>query len=168
MRALPVAFMSVALSMAFAAPGHAASTSGTVQVTIFHALTVQKQADLSFGRVVVGSGTVEIGTNGTATYTGIAHTGAATSAADFLISGEGAQIVTVSLTAPSTLTSGANSIAFSVPAADESNIGSSVSLGGSIGSSSSVHAKIGGKITLTNTTVAGTYTGTLTVTANYN
>ena len=169
---MKIVFGGAAVALLLASPAFATSLtnsdSATATASVISAVTVQKQADLSFGTVVVGDGTVEVATNGTPTYTSINHATGTVTAADFAITADGGQTLDVELTSPSTLSDGnSHTIAYAVNG-DTANIGASVAMGGTLYTPSTIHAKVGGKITLTSSTVPGTYTGSLTVTATYN
>lgn len=166
------------LAMAGIGPAVAADTAtgtatGTVTVTVLRPIDVQNVAPLSFGTIVSGAGTVDVGiSNNRTTSAGLVTAAGTVSTADFTITGEGGQLLSV-LVAPVTpyLTrvGGSETIGFAIPtgAAFRSNIGTSIPLGGSLGSPSTIHALVGGRITLTGTPPAGVYTGLMTLAADY-
>ena len=147
-------------SMAFAGSGNPASDTAQASATVISPLTVTKQADLAFGKIVEptsGSGTASVAANsgGALTLSGVTAPGGQTvTAAHFTVTGDGTTAWTASVTAPTSLTSGGNSIPFAVSTSTLT------------GSPADVY--VGGTITVASTTVPATYTGTITVSAQYN
>ena len=150
-----------------------ASASATGSTTIVQPVTVTKTADLVFGRVVrpvTGSDTVSI-TNASDAVTAsggsavsVATTGVTTSRAKFTVAGEGGQTVALTIPANFTMTGTGTDILVTL----SSDKTGSQSLGGSLGSSSSISVNVGGSFTLAATQATGAYTGSFTVSAAYN
>lgn len=160
--------MIAATAMASQAMAQAtATTSATASITIFQPITIAKNADLQFGRVIRPS-------NATATtYTVAASNGAAsTSGGDgifsgsvtptrayFTISGEGGQLVNI--TSDATVVNGGVTINLVKELA-------SVNLGNSLGVSGTATFGVGGNVVLTNASSTGTKSGSFNVTVTYN
>ncbi len=147
-------------SMAFAGSGNPASDSATASATVISPLTVTKLSDLQFGKIVEpasGSGTASVAatSGGALTMSGVTAPGGQTvTSAHFTVTGDSTTAWTAAVAAPATLTSGANSIPFAV---------SNSTLTGS-----PAEVYVGGQITVASTAVPATYTGTITVSAQYN
>lgn len=150
----------------------ASSATGTVQATVFRALAIAKTADLAFGKIIIpssGSGTVSlaqatgaVSVSGAGTY---AFASPAPAAAAFTISGEGGQAVTVSV--PSTFTmTGPSSSTIAVTTAP--SLSGAQTLSNGLGQAGALALRVGGSFGVTSTTRTGTYTGTFTVTVQYN
>ena len=142
------------MAAAFASPVSAQdSDSATADgsTTIIQPLTISKDADLSFGRIVkptTGTGTVTIADSGDAVTAGsgaVALTGIATSRAKFTIDGEGGQGITITVPSSFDLENGTDTIGDGTRAL---NVGGSFSLPASVST--------------------GEYTGDFTVTVAYN
>ncbi|WP_423140757.1 DUF4402 domain-containing protein [Parablastomonas sp. CN1-191] len=150
-----------------------ASANATGSTTIIQPVTVSKTADLVFGRVVrpaTGSDTVSI-TNASDAVTAsggsavpIATTGVTTSRAKFTVAGEGGQTVALTIPANFTMTGTGTDIVVTL----SSDKTGSQSLGGTLGTSSSINLNVGGSFTLAATQATGAYTGSFTVSAAYN
>lgn len=150
-----------------------ASANATGSTTIIQPVTVTKTSDLIFGRVVrpaTGSDTISI-TNASdvVTATGgtafpIATTGVTTSRAKFTVAGEGGQ--TVSITVPATFSMSGPGTALVVTLSGDKT--ASQSLGGTLGTSSSIVVNVGGSFALASTEATGAYSGSFTVSAAYN
>lgn len=157
---------ALVLSSLAAAPAFAASASGDASVTVLRALTVTKNADLTFGTVVrpATTGTVEVTTAGARNFTGgVTGVGAGFGNADFTVAGEGGQAISVTVPATITLANGGDNLTVNT-----SNTGSgSQTLSGSLGGAGSHNVKVGGTITILSTTATGTYTGPFLVSTDY-
>lgn len=150
------------------APAEAASPSAQANATakIYKPLTISKTADLDFGTIVlVGASfsneVVTVATSGAVTCGGGTNVscGGSPTAAKFHLVGSNNAAVTVSspafnLTGPSTLT------------VTPSSVSQNVNLGAS-GSTTGLDVPLGGSISLASSTPDGVYTGTWTVTADY-
>ncbi|MFM6950384.1 MAG: DUF4402 domain-containing protein [Novosphingobium sp.] len=143
----------------------------SISATIVRGLAITKSSDLAFGRVFAptsGTGSVSINaTTGARTVTGtgaVAAPGAATSAAQFSIAGEGGQAISVTVPATFSLTSpnGTISVATSATAS-----GAQV-LSGTSGTAGALVVRVGGSYNFSPTTPPGIYSGLLTVNVAYN
>lgn len=150
------------------------STCGNSPAITFksvRAMAVNTSADLDFGTLVLpatGSGTVTIATSGARSVTGnvTALPASSVSRARFMVTGEGQQLINVSVPDTITLRSGGDTL--TVTTIDNLAGGSAFQvLGGSLGGSASLGIDVGGSITLDQGTPAGTYAGSFTVTASY-
>lgn len=153
---------------AFAAP-NASSATASSSSTIIQPITIGKDVDLAFGRVVKpssGNGTVTIGTDADAISVSgaVALAGVTTTRAKFTISGEGAQAVAITVPATMTMTNPAGD---SLTVNLTSGLGSQTTLSGSLGGAGSATLYVGGDFTLASTTPTGQYTGTFQVDVAY-
>jgi hypothetical protein len=159
---------AIALLALTSAPAQAASPSAQANATakIYRPLTISKTTDLDFGVVVIAgtsfaAETVTVSTAGAVTCGGgvnLTCSGSPT-AARFHLVGSNNALVTVSsptfnLTGPGTL------------AVTPSSTSQSVNLGAS-GATSGVDVDLGASIPVSSATAEGVYTGTWTVTADY-
>lgn len=153
-------------------PSGAGSSSlvGNIRAKVIRPIDITKTADLQFGGVTrpsTGSGSITLTPAGVASVTGNNVRRMASpspTAAAFTVTGEGGQAVTVSVPSTFTLSGSAGSVT-----ATTSSTGSGAQvLSGSIGSAGTVQVKVGGTIPLSSSTAVGTYSGTLTVTVQYN
>lgn len=153
-------------------PSGAGSDSlvGDITAKIIRPIDITKTADLQFGGVTrpsTGTGTLTLTPAGVASVTGTSVRRMASpspSPAAFTVTGEGGQAVTVSVPSTFTLTGTAGNV---IATTSATGSGAQV-LSGSTGTAGTVQVKVGGTIPLSSTTAVGTYTGTLTVTVQYN
>jgi hypothetical protein len=171
MRVLTGGALTALLLLAISGSAVAAG-NGTGTATIIQPLTVTANSTLRFGTLIrpaSGSGTATISTAGALTTGGgNPPTSVASSAhgnADFTVSGEGGQSITVTVD-PSFNMSGPSASILTVTTT-ASNTGVQT-LSGSLGASGSLDVPVGGSITITSTTTTGAYTGTFNVSAAYN
>lgn len=152
--------------------GGISQLSSTVGATVYRGLSLGHTADLNFGRISpprTGSGTVSLtpagalSLTGTGTGTG-ALGGALASPAVFALSGEGGQAVSVTVPATFSMTGPGGTISVTT---DADASGSQV-LSGAIGAAGTLAIRVGGSFILPSTLSQGSYTGTFTVTAQYN
>lgn len=150
-----------------AANTSSATASGSV--TIVRPLTITKNSDLAFGRIVRprtgGTGTVTLANTGNSVVaaSGAVALASTTSRAQFTVDGEGGQSVTTSIPATVTLTSGTNTI----PVTLLPDFGSTVTLSGALAAAGSATLNVGGSFSLPDTQASGAYTGNFTVTVTY-
>lgn len=170
-----VAAASLAL-VAIASPAFAqstASTTGTGSITIIRPLTIAKSADLKFGTVVrpsSGSGSVVVSAAGSRTVDGgvvALASGDTPQAAQFEITGEGGQSISVTIPATFTMVNGADSLTVTT---SNNLVGSAgaQTLSNALGSAGSLGFNVGGSVSVDSATNTGTYSGTFTVSAAYN
>jgi spore coat protein U-like protein len=164
------AFALSALSaMAFpaAAQGPTATGTGTGSVTLVQPITISSGTPLAFGRISKPSatGTVTVTTAGAQSTSGGAKTvGAqATTAASFVVSGDGAATFSITPDAAFNMVSGANSIPVSISASAATG-----SLSATAGNPGTAPFTVGGVMSVSATQVAGAYSGTFNVVVAYN
>lgn len=145
--------------------------AGNAQATVFRRLSIAKSADLAFGRIVrpsTGTGTVSLSqSTGAVTVTGVGTAALASPtpvAAAFSIAGEGGQSISISV--PSTFDMNGPSGVLTVTTAP--NISGAQTLSGGLGSAGSLALRVGGSFNLLSGTPTGSYSGTFTVTVQYN
>jgi len=153
---------------AFAQASSSATTNGTT--TIIQPVTIAQNSALSFGTIVrpsTGSGTITIGTGAdtvSATGGAIALRGT-TSRARYTLSGEGGEIVSVTMPASFAMTkTGATDLTVTLTRAPAGN----VTLSGAAGATGTAALDIGGSFPISSTTVVGDYSGSFTVSVAYN
>jgi hypothetical protein len=163
---------SFSVTASRAGGGTSVPGSGSATANVFRAISLSKTADLSFGKIIrpsTGSGTVTLSAAGVRTVTGtgaVAIASPAPTRAAFSVSGEGGQAVTVTIPATFTMTSGANTLTVTTA----STGGGAQTLSSNLGNAGSnpTAINVGGSFPMTSATPTGAYTGTFTVTVQYN
>jgi len=150
-----------------AAPATAADSEPfTATARIVSPLLLTKDSDLDFGTITLlptlaapGEDVVvgRAGLGGGTTSCGVNLNCTAPTVASFTVAGSNDQNVGITVVAPSTLDSGANTVAFSVNAP----------LDVDLNATGDATFEIGGTITVLPTTADGTYTNTVVVTVEY-
>lgn len=154
---------------AFAQAANTDSETATGSVTIIRPLTITKNSDLAFGRIVqprTGTGTVALANTGNSVVAAagaVALTGITTSRAQFTVDGEGGQVVTTSIPSTVSLDNGPSSIVVALAP----DFGSTVTLSGALAAAGSSTLNVGGSFNLPSTQTPGAYTGSFTVTVAY-
>lgn len=150
--------------------GGADSLVGNILAKVIRPISIAKLQDLQFGSVTrpsSGSGTLTLTPGGVASVTGTnvrRFPSPAATAAQFTVAGEGGQAVTVSVPSSVTLSGSSGSVTATL-----SNTGGGAQvLSGSTGTAGSVQVNVGGTVPLSGTSALGTFTGTVTVTVQYN
>lgn len=150
--------------------GGSDSLVGNIIAKVIRPVSIAKTQDLQFGSVTrptSGSGAVTLTLGGIVSVTGTnvrRFPSPAATAAQFTVSGEGGQAVTVSV--PTTMTlSGSGG---SVTATLTNSGGGAQVLSGATGSVGTVDVSVGGSVPLTGSSALGTLTGTMTVMVQYN
>jgi hypothetical protein len=137
---------------------------------VIRPVNIAKTQNLQFGSVTrpsSGSGSLTLTPGGVASVTGSnvrRFPSPAATPAQFTVSGEGGQAVTVSVPTTMTLSGSSGSVTATLSATGN---GAQV-LSGSTGSAGTVQVNVGGTVPLTGSSALGTLTGTLTVTVQYN
>jgi hypothetical protein len=147
-----------------------AGCGNAVTGRIMRALATRKSADLDFGKIVRpahGSGTITLSAKGARSASGNAGVlGISASQARFAVTGEGGQAITVGIPATFALTNGTHTLqvttVHNLPGGTAAQ-----SLGGTIGTDSTLDVDVGGTLAVTSSTPPGVYTGTLTLTTSY-
>lgn len=162
-----------ALSLSSAAFAQSAANTDTAtangSVTIIQPLTITKDTDLVFGRVVKprsGDGTVSIANDSDAVVAAagaVALTGITTSHAVFTVDGEGGQLVDVTMDPTFDLGNGTDTITVTL----DPDFGASLTLSNALGSAGDATLNVGGSFDLPSTVSTGEYTGSFDVTVTY-
>jgi len=158
-----VAIASTVLAAALASTSaHAATANADATATILEQVTVTKSADLDFGTIVVGAtgGTVDISTAGARTCAAALVCSGAVTAAAFDVDGTTGEVVDVTVPANVTLTSGTGPTATSMTAT-LSGSDATITLDGTDAFT------VGGSLAVGANQAAGDYSGTFTVTVDY-
>lgn len=150
--------------------GGSSSMSGAVVATVIRPVTIGKVADLQFGsitRPVTGSGILSIDGTGTVsvTGTGVRRLPVLTpTAAQFAITGEGGQAISVNVPQNFSLSGPNGSLIVNTTSTGAGN----VTLPGNLGSGGQSAVIVGGSIVLDAGTAAGIFSGSLQVWVQYN
>ncbi len=156
-----------------ATSAQAATGTASAKAKILRQLTVTSDRDLVFGTIVTGtsSGNVVVNSAGSVTSCGVTGSGGVcggtASSARFNLSGSAAQVVTVSLPSASfdiTNTAG-DTMAVSTLTSSAATVTLSGTFGGAAAGTGSF--TVGGSLGVGASQADGDYTGTFTVTANY-
>ena len=167
--ALALVAAGMASTQAFAQAANTSTDTANGSVTIIRPLTITKNSDLVFGRVVqprTGTGTVSIANNSNAVVVGagaVALSGITTSRAVFTVDGEGGQVVTVSIPSTFNLTKGVDTIAVTLTP----DFGATVTLSNALAAAGTKVLNVGGNFNLPTTQASGAYAGTFAVTVTY-
>jgi uncharacterized protein DUF4402 len=163
-RLMPIAIGAVVLGAAQSASAQSSATANAT-ATIVPAISISKTADLAFGLIVAGAGgTVAIGTDSSRSVNGpvgLTNGSFPVSAASFTVTGGANLNYTVSLPTSTTL-AGPSSASMTVNA-----FTSNPSATGTIGSGGTSTLAVGATLTVGAAQTPGSYTGTFTVTVNY-
>ena len=152
--------------------GGSGSASSIATANVFRAVTISKTTDIAFGKIVrpkTGTGTVSLTAAGVRSVTGtgsFAFASPAPTSAAFSVSGEGGQAITINIPTSFTMTSGANTLTVTTV----STGGGVQTLSGTLGNAGTPPTAItvGGSFPISSTTATGTYSGTFSVTVQYN
>jgi Mat/Ecp fimbriae major subunit len=139
-----------------ATAAHAATATATARATILRQVTVTNTSDLQFGTIVSGASAANVGVDTAGARTcgaGLVCTGT-TTAAGFNVTGTTGQVVTVSVPASVSLTSGSNNMTATL-----SSSNSTLTMAGSF--------TVGGSLGVAASQADGAYAGVFTVTVDY-
>ncbi len=171
--ALAAVLAACGMNAALAANNATASATAVVLVPI----SVAKTTDLSFGKLVAGNGTVTLNTSGVRTKSGSTAlpTGGTATAALFTVTGDTTNTFSISYTGSSTvLTSGTPADDMAVSFISEA-VGTATSTGQTSGQAATgtlvagnAYIYVGATLAVGAAQPAGTYTGTVAVTVDYN
>ena len=151
---------------------NSATATANSSITVYQPISIVKDADLVFGRVVrpsvgTGPGSVTIANSGARSVAGgVIGLTSTTSAAGFTVTGEGASLVAISIPATFQLMNGA--VPLTVTTTNDLATPASTALNGSLGGTGTKSFNVGGSVPITDTTASGAYTGSFMVTATYN
>ena len=164
---IALAVLTTAATPAF---GQSSSVTTNGTTTIIQPVTISQSSALAFGTLIrpsTGSGTVTIGTGSDSVVTtgGIVALRGTTTRARYTVSGEGAEVVSVSMPTSFNLTrSGAPDLAVTLTRSPAGNL----TLSGATGATGTASLDIGGSFSVSSTTPTGDYAGTFTVSVAYN
>ncbi len=164
--AATTAAFSLLAGTAFAqTAGDSATAVGSASTSVIQAVSLSATTPLSFGTIVKptsGSGTVTVTAGGARTAAApvvVAPGSAAATAAAFTVSGDPSRTFSISTPANSNMTDGTNNIAVTYTTSAAS---------GTLSNLGAATFTVGGQMTIADTTVAGSYTGTFSETVQYN
>lgn len=153
--------------------GFAAGATTTSTATVIEPIAITKTADLVFGDFAPGAGgTVTVATDGTRTVSGaiLSTAGATPTAAKFDVTGNADSTYSISLTPAAALTDSVSTETMALSVFSDLTAGGAtsgtVASGTLTGGAQSIY--LGGELTVGATQAAGTYTGDVTVTVEYN
>jgi len=165
---IALAALTTLAAPAVAQSSASATTTGTT--TIIQPITIAQNSALAFGTIVrpaTGASTISIGTGAdTVSATGGAVVLRGTkSRARYTVSGEGGEVISVTLPASFNLSKlGATDLAVTLTRNPAGNL----TLSNALGATGTASLDIGGSFAISNTTVTGDYSGTFTVNVAYN
>ncbi|GAB3477663.1 DUF4402 domain-containing protein [Polaromonas eurypsychrophila] len=151
---------AVAVTSALSFSALAATATGTANATVLTPIAISAGTALNFGTLAGNAtgGTVIVTAAGVRTPTGsVVVTGAAFTAGTFTVTGTGASTFAVTYPASFNVTSGANTMGVVVTGAAIGTL-----------SGGTVSLPVGGTLTVGGNQAAGSYTGTYTMTVEYN
>jgi Mat/Ecp fimbriae major subunit len=161
-RLMKAALVGTVAAAAFASTGaQAATATAAAKAEILQQVTVTKNADLDYAVIVTGAAasTVQVSTAGVRTCgVGLTCTGTAV-AADFTVAGTTGKVVTISVPASVSLTSGANNMS--------STLVGSAALMTISATAANNKFQVGGTLSVGASQADGVYSGNFTVTVNY-
>ena len=166
---LPLAAMALAIAVA-AGSAHAASTQAASTSTVVTPINIVQAADLSFGSFApsAAAGTVTVSPNNSRGVTGgVTGMAGGSTAAQFTVTGQGTSTYSINVVGTA-LTSGGNSMAFT-PITDltaSAITSGTVTTGALTAGTQTIF--VGGVLTVGANQVAGSYSGTITATVDYN
>lgn len=167
---LALATLALAISAA-AGSAIAAQATATSTSTVVTPIAITKFADLSFGSFAASgtSGTVTVTPGGTRSVSGgVTAAGGTASAARFDVTGSGTMTYSIAFTGAATLSDGTNTMAFT----RISDLSASAATSGDVSSGTlSAGAQsifVGGVLAVNASQPAGTYTGSVIATVEYN
>lgn len=167
-----LALAALALAATAAAGSvHAAVATATSTSTVITPINISKTVDLSFGSFAPGAspGTVTVSPNSTrAVSGGVVAAGGTSTAAQFNVTGESGLGYSITLGGSASLTSGSDSMAFTSISdlSASANTSGNVTTGTLTAGAQTIY--VGGVLSVAANQAAGTYTGTVSATVEYN
>jgi hypothetical protein len=170
MKKLIIIFAAIIMMASFSvkatvAPPNTASANATAK--ILAALTITKNADLSFGTMTIPTAatTVIVAPDGTRTSTGnitLLAQAPLTTASSYSVTGDAGATYTITLPVSTTILNGSQQMTVNTFTSSKTNNGSTIGTGGTDSFT------VGATLNLSNAQASGTYTGSFNVTVNYN
>lgn len=166
------AFRFAVLALACAGAGHAmaANAVATSTSTVVTAINISKSSNLAFGSFAAGTGvgSVTVTPGGTRSVTGVTAVASSTTAAKFDVTGQSGMGYSISIVATPLSDGGSNSMTFT-PISDltaSASTANTVTIGSLTGGAQSIY--VGGVLNVAANQAAGSYSGTVTATVDYN
>ncbi len=154
---------AISLAIAAVAPAQADTKTASATATVIVPLTITKTADLRFGSFAptASAGSVTISTGGARSSSNVQLSALNVGgAAGFSVAGDTTATYAITLPGSATLTNGANSMTIGSFTSNPSATGTLVAGAGTVA--------IGGTLAVGASQAAGSYTGTFSVTMDYN
>jgi len=160
----------LALAVAGSGSAIAANAVANSSSTVIAAINITKSADLAFGSFAAGTGagTVTVTPGGTRSVTGVTAVASTATAAKFDVTGQTGLGYSISVVATPLSDGGSNTMTFT-PISDltaSASTSGTVAAGTLTGGAQSIY--VGGVLSVGANQVAGTYSGTVTATVDYN
>lgn len=155
---------AIALVAGLTVNSHAASAGANATATVITPIAISNTADLAFGNFAASTGgTVVIDAAGSRTKTGAVVLSAANAgaAASFDVTGQADATYAISLPSSATITSGANNMTVDT-------FTSSPSATGTLSAGGAQTVSVGATLTVASAQATGDYTGTFSVSVEYN
>ena len=149
----------------------AAVATATSTSTVVTPIAISKNADLSFGSFAPGatSGTVTVSPNNTrAVSGGVVALGSGATAAQFAVTGQDGSTYSITLGGSTSLTSGSDTMTFTSISDLTASAATSGNVSGGTLTGGAQTIYVGGVLDVGANQAAGTYTGTVTATVEYN
>jgi hypothetical protein len=164
---------AASLALACASAQAANSDTATATAVVLTPIAIAKTADMNFGNVVAGNGVVTLNTDGSRAAGGstpLVVFGSSPTAAAFHVTGDGNQTFAISYPSlPTTLAGPSSStMAFTICTAATAAASCSGTVTTGTLASGATDIYVGGTITVGASQTVGTYTGTVTVSVDYN
>lgn len=157
----PLALATVLASLAFVSNHAAAATAnGTANATVLTPIAITAGNTLEFGAFTGAAGTVTVSTAGARSATGsvvLAPTSGTVRQGTFSVTGSGNSTFAITYPSAFNITSGANTMSVTVSGPATGTL-----------ASGSATINVGGTVTVAANQAAGSYTGTYTMTVEYN
>jgi hypothetical protein len=172
-RFTPNVFSLVVMALALAGTGNAMAEVATATSTgiVVAPITITKMTDLSFGSIAGGStaGTVTLSPdNSRGVSGGVVKMGGTPAAAKFDVTGQDGAGYTITLGGSTVLTSGSNTIPFEAVSDLTASNKASGTVGAGVLTGGTQSIFVGGVLTVAANQAAGTYTGSISATVEYN
>jgi spore coat protein U-like protein len=162
----------MALAISGAGSAMAATATATSTSVVIQAIQISNNGNLAFGNIAASgtAGTVTVSPNGSRGVTGgTVAAGGTSTAAQFNVTGQAGLTYSINFSGTSaTLTSGANTMAFTAISDVTASAITTGTVASGILTGGNQTIYVGGSLTVGATQVAGTYTGSINVAVDYN